>query len=250
MQEQGPSPDGGHGTATADRDQGPQARPRPTRRSALVRAAGLLVVVAAGAVVALTVDLPGVASIRASIDAAGAWGPVVFVGLYAVTTLVPIPHAVMSAVAGLVFGLGTGSLLVWAGAVLGSLGSFWVGRLLGREAVERFTGARVARVDALLTRRGLLSMIAVRLVPVLPFTAINYAAGLSAVRLRDYLLGTAVGIVPGTVAYVALGAYATSGLSWPLVAAVAALVALSAVGVLAARRSRRRARGGAEQPAA
>ena len=76
----------------------------------------------AGVVLALTVDLPGVGAIRASIDATGAWGPVVFVGLYAVTTLAPVPHAVLSAVAGLVFGLATGAALVWAGAVLGLAG--------------------------------------------------------------------------------------------------------------------------------
>ncbi|XAS66990.1 VTT domain-containing protein [Micrococcaceae bacterium Sec5.7] len=62
-------------------------------------------------------------------------------------------------------------------AILGSVATFW----LGREAVEKFTGARVEKVDRLLRRRGLAPMIGVRLVPVLPFTAINYAAGLTSI---------------------------------------------------------------------
>jgi uncharacterized membrane protein YdjX (TVP38/TMEM64 family) len=102
------------------------------------------------------------------------------------------------------------------------------------------TGTRVARVDALLARRGLVAILASRLVPVLPFTGINYAAGLTAIRLRDFVLGTAIGIVPGTVAYVALGAYGTSPTSWPFVTAVAALLVLSLGGVwVASRRSAR-----------
>ncbi|MDQ3453171.1 MAG: VTT domain-containing protein, partial [Actinomycetota bacterium] len=81
------------------------------------------------------------------------------------------------------------------------------------------------------------------LVPVLPFTAINYAAGLTAVRLRDYALGTALGIIPGTVAFVALGAYGSTPGSWPFVVAVVALVALITGGAAVARRSRRRGAG-------
>jgi len=67
----------------------------------------------------------------------------------------------------------------------------------------------------------------VRLVPLFPFMAVNYAAGLSAVRQRDYLLGTAVGIVPATVGYTALGAYGTSPLSWPFAAAVLAITVIT-----------------------
>jgi len=75
------------------------------------------------------------------------------------------------------FGLVVG-VLVLVGAVLGASAAFWLGRLLGRDAVERLSGARIARVDALLRRRGVLALIAVRLVPVLPFM------GLSSVQLH------------------------------------------------------------------
>ena len=97
--------------------------------------------------------------------------------------------------------------------------------------MERFTGTRVARLDALLGRRGIAAVVAVRLVPVLPFTAINYAAGLTSVRTRDYAIGTAVGIVPGTFSFVALGAFGSTPGPWRFLIPAAVLITL-ACGVL------------------
>jgi len=74
---------------------------------------------------------------------------------------------------------------------------------------------------------------------VVPFTALNYGSGLTALRLPTYLAATAVGIVPGTVAYVALGAYGTDPWSLPFVAAAAVLFVLSIGGAVLARRHRR-----------
>lgn len=221
-------------------DRGVTPEVRSVGRAVWVRLAVLAVVVAAAVVVALVVGLPDVESLRAGIAAAGPAAPVLFVLLYAVATLAPLPKNVLSTVAGVLFGLVPGVALVLLAALLGAAGAFGLGRLLGRGAVERFTGARVARVDELLRRRGLLAVIGVRLVPVVPFTAVNYAAGLTAVRIRDYALGTALGIIPGTIAFVALGAYGSSPGSWPFVVAVVALVGLSTGGAVVARRSRRR----------
>jgi len=97
--------------------------------------------------------------------------------LYALVTLLPLPKNVFAALAGVLFGLLLGVVVVLLAALLGAAAAFALSRVLGRDAVERITGARVARVDALLNHRGIIAVIAVRLVPVLPFTAINYAAG-------------------------------------------------------------------------
>ena len=195
-------------------------------------------VVGAGVVAALTVDLPDAAGTRRMIETTGWAAPVVFVGLYALVTLAPVPKNVLSAVAGLLFGLVQGVLLVLAAATIGALAAFGLGRVLGRAAVERFLPTRVQQVDALLARRGLMAVLTVRLVPVVPFTAINYTAGLTGVRLRDYTLGTAIGIVPGTVAYVTLGTYGSTPGAWPFLASAAALVVLSIGGMVAAHRRR------------
>lgn len=197
----------------------------------------MTVLVAAGTV-AVLVDLPAAADLRRTVESAGWAAPAAFVALYAVVTLAPVPKNLLSALAGSLFGLVPGVLLVLVAALLGALLAFALGRLLGRSAVERLTSQRVRDVDELLARRGLVSVVAARLVPVVPFTAVNYAAGLTAVRLRDYTLGTAVGIVPGTVAYVTLGRYGATPDAWPFVASGAGLLVLSAAGVVLARRRR------------
>jgi uncharacterized membrane protein YdjX (TVP38/TMEM64 family) len=203
--------------------------------AASARLGVFVLLLGAAAVAAATVGVPDLDQLRTDVADAG---PVWFALVYAVATLAPLPKNMLSVAAGLVFGLVAGVVLVLVAAVLGATVAFGLGRVLGREAVERFTGARVARIDAAVRRRGLIAVIGLRLVPVLPFTAINYAAGLTAVRVRDYLLGTAVGIVPGTVAYVALGAYGSTPGEWPFIVAVVLLVALSAGGAVLVRRRR------------
>ena len=200
----------------------------------------LVLVVALAAVVAALVGLPDEEQLRADVAAVRPAAPALFILLYAVATLAPLPKNVFSVAAGSLFGLVQGVLIVLLAALLGALAGFALGRTLGRDAVERMTGVRVARVDALLGRHGLLAVLGVRLVPLLPFTAMNYAAGLTAVRIRDYTIGTVLGIVPGTIAHVALGAYGTSPGSWPFVVAVLVLAALTTGGLAAAHRYRRR----------
>ncbi|GAB2777035.1 TVP38/TMEM64 family protein [Nocardioides salsibiostraticola] len=202
---------------------------------------GLLVLVAilaAAGVVAALVGLPDKESLRQQVSDAGALAPAAFIGIYALLTLLPLPKNVFSGLAGILFGLVWGVVVVMVAALLGAAAAFGLSRLLGRDAVERLIGNRVARVDDLLSRRGILSVVVVRMVPVLPFTAINYAAGLTAVRTRDYAIGTTLGILPGTVSFVALGAYGTHPGSWPFVVSVAALLLLTVGGLIVARRSR------------
>ncbi len=171
--------------------------------------------------------------LREQVAAAGSLGAAVFVAGYAVLVLLPAPKAVLTALGGALYGLWLGALLSWTGALAGALAAFGLGRVLGRDAVERLAGGRVARVDQLLSAHGLGAMIGVRLVPVLPFTAINYAAGLTGLSWRHYAAGTALGMVPGSLAYAALGAWGAD--PWGIFAAVAALVVLVVVGALVGR---------------
>lgn len=172
--------------------------------------------------------------LRDQVDAAGPWGAAVFVAGYAVLCLLPAPKALLTALGGLLFGLWLGALLSWIAALTGAAAAFLLGRVLGRDAVDRLTRGRVERADRLLAQHGLGAVLAARLTPVLPFTVINYAAGLTGVRWRDYLLGSALGMVPGSLAYAALGAWGTD--PWGIFAGVAVLVALVALGGLLGRR--------------
>lgn len=210
-------------------------------RSTWVKAGLLVVVIGIGVVAWLVGGIPDVATLQAATQRAGAWAPVLFVASYALITLAPVPKGVLSAAAGVAFGLPVGAALVYGAALLGAALAFLLGRWLGRDAVERLTGTRLERVDELLARRGFLAVLAVRLVPLVPFTAINYAAGLSSVARRDYAWGTAVGIIPGTLSYVALGSGLASGHFTLVLVSASILVLLSALatGRVLVRRHRR-----------
>lgn len=208
------------------------------RHRVWLRLALLLVLLVAAAATALLVDLPSTTELRTLVEDTGPVAPIAFVVLYALVTLAPLPKNVLSALAGAVFGFAYGSLLVYLAALVGAGAAFALGRALGRDAVESITGDRVARVDELLSRRGLAAIIGARLIPVLPFTAINYSAGLTAIRFRDFGLGTAIGIIPGTLAYVALGTFAWDPTSWRFEVAAGALLVLTLGGLLVARRRR------------
>lgn len=203
-----------------------------------MRVIALGVFVALAVAVGLLVPLPELGVLRAWVGDLGVLGGAGFALLYAAITLTPAPKNVLSVAAGLAFGFGWALAAVYAGALLGAAVAFALGRGLGRDAVERYTGARVARLDALLQRRGLWAVIGVRLIPIVPFTAINYGAGLTSVRRRDYALGTALGIVPGTVAYVALGAFGLE-FGWQAWTAIGALGALTLSGAVVAGARRR-----------
>jgi uncharacterized membrane protein YdjX (TVP38/TMEM64 family) len=207
------------------------------------RPLALLAVVATGVAAALAVGVPSIDEVRATVDSAGSGAPVLYVLLYAALTLTPTPATLTSITAGVLFGLPLGLLVVLAGAVTGSAVGFGLARVLGRDAVRALDSQQLQRLDGLLRRRGLIAVIGIRLVP-LPFAAVNYACGLSALRLRDYLLGTAVGILPGATAYVTVGAFGATPGSVPFLLAVAGVAALTLVGAALVRPSRRTTSGG------
>ncbi|MGI8793097.1 MAG: TVP38/TMEM64 family protein [Acidimicrobiales bacterium] len=220
----------------------------PSDRAAWVRLVALLGILAVAIVTTAVVGPPDVPQLRARLARAGPAAPAFFVLLYALLTLLPLPKNVFAALAGVLFGLVWGTAVVLLAALLGAAAAFALSRRLGRDAVERLTAARITRVDTLLRGHGILAVIVIRLVPVLPFTAINYAAGLTSVRTRDYAIGTAVGIVPGTISFVALGTYAVTPGSWPFVLSVTTLAVLTVGGLLLARRHRHTDRHAATAP--
>lgn len=203
-------------------------------RAALAKAGVLVVIVLSAIALTLLLGTPDIAAMRSRVAGAGLWGPALFFAFYVALALIPCPKALLTAAGGAVFGLWAGAGLSLAGALVGAIISFAVGRILGRETVDRLIRGRLARVDELLSDHGLSAVLVVRLVPLVPFIAINYASGLSGVRFRHYVLGSAVGMVPGSLAYAALGAYGTN--PWGLAAAGSALVVLVAGGSWWARR--------------
>lgn len=211
----------------------PGSRP-VTSRASVLRLAALVLAFLAVAVGLQASGWDGPGQLRAGVESAGWAGAVVFVVGYALLVLVPTPASLLTILGGALFGVWVGALLAWAGAWLGSVGGFLAGRRLGRPAVDRLLGGRLAQADRVLRQHGLVAVVAVRLVPLFPFTPLNYAAGLVGVRARDYLLGTALGIVPGALAYAAVGASGADPLG--IVLGIGGLVALAVLGGTVGRR--------------
>lgn len=209
-----------------------------TRRTAIVRLIGLAAVIAAALLIAYLIGIPNLTQLRARFAGLGWWAGALYAGLYAVATLSPLPKSVFTLAAGAVFGLLEGLLVVVTGACAGAVLAFWLARMLGRDGLHRLTGVRGDSLDAQLARRGFVTVLLARLIPVVPFTAVNYLAGVTSLPPRVFLAATALGILPATTAYVALGAFGSRPGSWPFFIALAALALLTAAGGVAGMRRR------------
>lgn len=217
----------------------PASRTLRVLRSPWPRLALFALLLSGAAGLAITRGGSLVADTRTWIAGLGPVGAVAFVGVYALSTMALLPVSVLSAVAGVLFGPVAGVGVVWAGAMIGAGGSFAVGRTLSRPAVEALAGERLERLDRFLARRAFLAVLAVRLVPLFGFVLVNYGAAATAIGLRPYLAGTALGIVPGVVALVVIGGTATEPTSPAFLIAVAGFAALTLGGAVVARRWRR-----------
>jgi uncharacterized membrane protein YdjX (TVP38/TMEM64 family) len=144
------------------------------------------------------------------IAALGPWGPPIFVLLYVLATVLFLPGWILTLGAGVVYGVVKGSMLVSISATLGATAAFLVGRHLARGWVAaRIEGnPRFRAIDEAVAREGWKVVVLTRLSPAFPFNLLNYAFGLTRVTLRDYVLASWIGMMPGTVMYVYLGSLA------------------------------------------
>ena len=202
-------------------------------RVRLLLAGGLL---ATGVGLATFAGGPSRAALEDAFVGSGLLGAVSFAAVYAVLTVGLVPGSVLTISAGAIYGPVVGSLVAIAGALAGATAAFALARRTTASSVQRVQGARAERVQQRLREHGLLAILALRLIPLVPFNVLNYLAGVSAIRARDYLVGTAVGIVPGAVAFATLGGSARDPRSPAFIAAATLAVALTVAGVLMARR--------------
>ncbi|MEE8311742.1 MAG: VTT domain-containing protein [Candidatus Binatia bacterium] len=140
------------------------------------------------------------------VEAQGALGPVVFIAGYAAATVVGAPGSVLTLAAGAIFGIAAGTLFAFIGATLGATGAFLLARYVARSAVEKRVAAdaRFAAIDRAVGEQGRRLVFLLRLSPVFPFNLLNYALGLTRVRLGDYVAAS-VGMLPATLLYVYYG---------------------------------------------
>lgn len=140
----------------------------------------------------------------------GPLGPALFILLYAAATVAFLPGSILTLGAGAVFGVLWGTVYVSIASTTGATAAFLAGRYLARDWVEKKLAAfpKFRAIDAAVGTGGAKVVFLTRLSPAFPFNLLNYAFGLTRVRLRDYVLPSWAGMLPGTVMYVYLGSLA------------------------------------------
>ncbi|PCI40407.1 MAG: hypothetical protein COB53_01170 [Elusimicrobia bacterium] len=140
----------------------------------------------------------------------GPLGPILFILLYITSTVAFLPGSILTLGAGAVFGVVWGSIYVSIASTLGATAAFLVGRHLARDWVEGKLESfpKFKAVDSAVAEGGWRIVGLIRLSPAFPFNLLNYAFGLTQVKLRDYIVASWLGMMPGTVMYVYLGSLA------------------------------------------
>lgn len=171
------------------------------RRRLIAIAASIVILVA----IVWWVPIPNALELRDWATSVGAWFPLVFLATHIVVTTFPFPRTAFTLGAGLLFGPVLGIAIAVTASTISALLAVLLIRALGWQLSSLVSHPAVDRIDVRLRRRGWPSVIALRLIPAVPFAVLNYAAGASAVRLLPYALATFVGLLPGTAAVVILG---------------------------------------------
>ena len=137
---------------------------------------------------------------------------IVYIAAYTAAAILVIPGTILTLAAGFLFGIPTGVMLVSVGSLMGAAGAFLVGRFLARDWVRQrirnFPSFRA--LDKATHHEGFIIVLLTRLSPLFPFNLLNYAFGLTAVRFRDYVLASWIGMAPAIVLYVYIGSVAKS----------------------------------------
>ncbi|HWD06741.1 MAG TPA: TVP38/TMEM64 family protein [Amycolatopsis sp.] len=216
-------------------------------RSKLILA---LTVLALFAVTAVFLPIPGPAQLRQWAQATGSATPLVLLVAYAVLTVAPIPRTVFNLAAGLLVGSVAGIVIGLVATTISAGFAFGLARLLGRDLVLRHVHRKPVRiVNERLSGGGVLAITSLRLIPVVPFAPLSYLCGVSSVKLLPYLVGTALGSVPGTVAVVVLADALTGDTPPALLACYGVFAVAGAVGLVRVLKKRTPASEAAE-PAA
>ncbi|MGD2024261.1 MAG: VTT domain-containing protein [Desulfobacterales bacterium] len=124
----------------------------------------------------------------------------VVLGAYVIGGLIMIPITLLVGVTAMVYSPVWGVLYALSGCLLNAWTTYLVGSGLGKQTVRKLAGKRLNRLSRQMAKQGILTVAITRNIPVAPFTIVNMIAGASHIKLKDYLIGTAIGMLPGILA--------------------------------------------------
>jgi uncharacterized membrane protein YdjX (TVP38/TMEM64 family) len=209
----------------------------PRRLAALLLATVILVAIA------LLVPLPTALQLRDWATSVGPWFPLAFFAAHVVVTVFPFPRTAFTLAAGLLFGPLLGIPIAVAASTLSAVIALLLVRTAGWQVSRLVRHPRVDAIDNRLRERGWPVVLATRMIPAVPFSVLNYAAGASSVRVVPYTLATLAGVLPGTSAIVILGDALTGRVSPLLLVVSLCTAALGLAGLAYEIRTHRRGSG-------
>ncbi|MGE2834510.1 TVP38/TMEM64 family protein [Mycobacterium sp. SMC-4] len=198
---------------------------------------GIVILVA----VAVWVPLPTAIQLRDWATSVGAWFPLAFLAAHVAVTVFPFPRTAFTLAAGLLFGPYIGIPIAVAASTVSAVIAVVLVRAAGWQLSRLPDHPRIDALDARLRQRGWAAVMAMRLIPAVPFSVLNYAAGASAVRLLPYTVATLAGLLPGTAAVVILGDALTGRVNPLLVLISVCTAGIGIAGLAFELRSHRRA---------
>ena len=144
------------------------------------------------------VNVETIASWEASLEHSGV-APLFVIGVYLLGGLAVFPVTLLIVATAFAFGPWKAFIYSLLGCVTSAMLMYGIGYLLGRETVARFTGPRLNRLNRLIAKHGILAVVAIRMLPVAPYSVVNLVAGAARVRFRDFVFGSAIGMSPGVI---------------------------------------------------
>ena len=182
--------------------------------------------------------------VRDAIDPFGAAAVPAFIVVSALLTCALFPGPLLAGASGLLFGTALGTPVAIASATLGAVLAFCIARFFAHDAVQTLTPERVRPLQDWIERRGFWAVLYARIAPGVPYSLVNYAAGLTRVGLPAFAAATAIGVAPRAFAYTALGGSLDDLASPEAIVAYAALAVMALTGVVLLRAERARGRVG------
>jgi uncharacterized membrane protein YdjX (TVP38/TMEM64 family) len=197
---------------------------------------------ALGAVAVTLFSLAAVSGLSAThlrdlVEGSGHLAPVLYCAVAALLRVAFVPVPLLAGTAGLLFGIALGFPVALAAATVGATITFSIVRRVGHASVEQLQGERVAQLRAWIAERGMFAVVIARASPI-PSGLVDYAGGLTSLPLRTFMVGSLLGFMPRTLAYVAVGGSLDEPGSPAMLLSLLLLGAVFAFSILVVRRLR------------
>jgi uncharacterized membrane protein YdjX (TVP38/TMEM64 family) len=178
-------------------------------------------------------------NIRRIVSSYGKWAPAFFMLLCVIRPIILLPIGLFSVLGGLLFGYWIGTVYTIVGSTVGSVIAYYMARYWGREWVESLLKGKMKHLDKKCRERGLTVTFLMRVIPILPCDVVSYICGFSNIKMLDYILGTFLGIIPGTFVYSYFGSSLGNMYSRQFILSVLLIVILSLIPLIVKKFSKK-----------